>query len=103
MNDYLDSSWLSMYEAAKAHFSDLLRRLQSKLTQTYEHGQIELLLKNDGCELMRLLLQGYLDQRSKAEVKQVEVVGTDEIVRTHCRPRSRALKDLVRSNFQIFF
>jgi hypothetical protein len=37
---------------------------------------------------------GYLDQRSKAEVKQAEVVGTDEKVRTYCRPRSRSLKTL---------
>ena len=81
-----------MYEAAKAHFSDLLKNLQSNLTQTYEHGQIESLLKSDGFELLRLLMQGYLDQRSRAEVKQAAVVGTDDKVRTHCRPRSRSLK-----------
>jgi hypothetical protein len=50
--------------------------------------------RNQRWELLRLLMQGYLDQRSKAEVKQAEVVGTDEKVRTHCRPKSRALKTL---------
>ena len=88
-----DSSCFSEYEAAQAHFSDLLKNLQSKHSQTYEHGQIESLIKNDGCELLRLLMQGYLDQRSNSEVKCV-VVGTDDIVRPHCRPRSRALKTL---------
>jgi len=94
MSDYPDSNSFSEYEAANAYFSDLQRNLQSNLTQTYEHGQVELLLKTDGNELLRLLFQGYLDQRSKAEVKHAEVVGTDDKVRTHCRPRSRALKSL---------
>ncbi len=89
-----DSSCFFEYEAAKAHFCDLLKNLQSNSAQTCEHGQIELLIKNDGCELLRLLMQGYLDQRSKSEVKCAEVVGTDDKVRTHCRPRSRALKTL---------
>ena len=80
MNDCSDSNCFSEYEAAKKHFSDLLQNLQSNQTQMYEHGQIELLLKSDGCELLRLLMQGYLDQRSKAEVKHIEVVGTDEKV-----------------------
>ena len=94
MRDCPDSNCFAEYEAAKTHFSALLQNLQSNQTQMYEHGQIELLLKSDGCELLRLLMQGYLDQRSKAEVKQAEVVGTDEKVRTNCRPRSRALKTL---------
>ena len=94
MSDCPDSNCLAEYEAAETHFFALLKNLQSNLTQTYDHGQAELLLKSDGCELLRLLMQGYLDQRSKAEVKHVEVVGTDEKARTHCRPRSRALKTL---------
>ena len=89
-----DSNCSFEYEAAKAHFSDLLKNLQSNLAQTYEHRQIESLLKSDGYELLRLLMQGYLDQRSKSEVKYAEVVGTDDKVRPHCRPRSRALKTL---------
>ena len=89
-----DLNCFSEYEAAEAHFYDLLKNLQSDATQMYEHGQIELLIKNDGFELLRLLMQGYLDQRSKSEVKCTEFVGTDDKVRSHCRPRSRALKTL---------
>jgi hypothetical protein len=88
-----DSNCDFEYETAKAYFSDLLKNLQSNHAQTYEHGQIESLIKNDGFELLRLLMQGYLDQRSNSEVK-CAVVGTDDKVRAHCRPRSRALKTL---------
>ena len=87
MSDHPDTNSFPEYEAAIACFSDLQKNLQSNLTQTYEHGQVELLIKKDGNELLRLLFQAYLDQRSKAEVKHKEVVGTDEKVRTHCRPR----------------
>ena len=94
MKTYTDSSLFPEYQAARQHFFALLVNLQSYVTQTYEHGRIESLLKSDGWELLRLLMQGYLDQRSKAEVKQAEVVGTDEKVRTYCRPRGRSLKTL---------
>ena len=82
MKAYTDSRLFPEYQAAGEHFFALLVNLHSNVTQTYEHGRIESLLKRDGYELLRLLMQGYLDQRSKAEVKQAEVVGTDEKVRT---------------------
>ena len=42
MRDCPDSNCFAEYEAAKTHFSVLLQNLQSYVTQTYEHGQIEL-------------------------------------------------------------
>jgi hypothetical protein len=56
MKTYIDSSLFSEYQAAREHFFALLVNLQSYVTQTYEHGRIESLLKSDGCELLRLLM-----------------------------------------------
>ena len=64
MSDHPDTNGFPEYEAAIACFSDLQKNLQSNLTQTYEHGQVELLLKKDGNELLffvRLSLTGFVE------------------------------------------
>jgi hypothetical protein len=58
------------------------------------HAEAEEHILDEGREVMRLVLQGYLDQRSEAE-PQVAVVGADGVARTHRRPRGVPLLSVV--------
>ena len=82
------------FTAAKEQFEKLLGELRSELTRTLEHGDVESLIAREGNELLRCLMQGYLDQRAVAEEALDGVVGADEQERRHCRTRSRALLTL---------
>ena len=55
------------FTAAKEQFEKLLGELRSELTRTLEHGDVESLIAREGNELLRCLMQGYLDQRAVAE------------------------------------
>jgi hypothetical protein len=50
-----------------------------------QHDQVEALIKKQGTELMRLLLQGHLDVRCKREQRMESVQGADGVARTHRR------------------
>ena len=82
------------FTAAKEQFEKLLGELRSELTRTLEHGDVESLIAREGNELLRCLMQGYLDQRAVAEEALDGVVGADEQERRHFRTRSRALLTL---------
>ena len=49
------------------------------------HGEVEALVKAEGSELLRRMIQGYFDQRSAEEPIRERVVGEDGTVRTHRR------------------
>ena len=70
---------------ARDQFETMIYQLHSDPTAHMEHDQVEALIKKLGIELMRLLLQGHLNVRSKREVRMESVEGSDGIVRTHCR------------------
>jgi hypothetical protein len=84
---------LGEYAAAREQFNYLVDRLQSKETAGMEHGEIEELIRADGMELLRRLLQGHLNLRAAREVKRSGVEGTDGVIRPHCRKGCR--RDLV--------
>lgn len=71
--------------AAREQFSFLVERLQSAETQRLEHGAVEAFLDTEGTELLRRLLQGHLDLRSRGEAKRGGVRGADGVARTHLR------------------
>jgi hypothetical protein len=59
-----------------------------------EHGDVEATIAQEGTELLRRLLQGHLDLRTRLEERQGEVVGADGVVRRHCRQGGRGLESL---------
>ena len=79
---------------AETTFSALVHRLQSEETARMSHSDPELLLEQQGRELMRQLLQAHLDQRAQA-TPTVPVVGADGVERTHQRSGTRALETLL--------
>lgn len=82
------------FAAAKEQFEEMIRALRSDSTRTLEHGEVETLIAREGNELLRRLMQGYLDQRAQAEEPRERVVGADGEERKHCRARSRVLATL---------
>ena len=79
------------FAAAKEQFEKMISQLRSESTRTLEHGEVESLIEREGNELLRRLMQGYLDRRAEAEEPLEKVVGADEQERRHCRKRSRDL------------
>lgn len=66
-------------------FQGMIDQLRSDAAAQMEHDQVEALIKKDGTEVMRLLLQGHLNERCKREGRKEAVEGADGILRTHCR------------------
>jgi hypothetical protein len=88
---YTQEACFDEFAAAREQFEKLMGELRSESTQTLEHGDVESLIAREGNELLRRLMQGYLDQRAVAEEPLEGVVGADGEARRHCRARSRAL------------
>ena len=94
MKAYTKETGFDEFDAAREQFEMMLGNLRSESTQTLEHGDVESLIAREGNELLRRLMQGYLDQRAKAEEPLERVVGADGEERRHCRARSRELATL---------
>jgi hypothetical protein len=78
------------FKEARAQFEQILQWLSSDTACGLSHSDIEALLRSNGNELLRRLLQGYLDNRSEDEIEG-ECRGSDEIERTHRRSQVRGL------------
>lgn len=94
MTAYTKESEFDEFLSAKEHFEKLICELRAESTRAMEHGDVELLIAREGNEVLRRLMQGYLDERAKAEKPLKKVVGSDGQERGHCRARSRELATL---------
>lgn len=91
MTAYTIETGFDEFAAAREQFEKLTGELRSESTRTLEQGDVESLIEREGNELLRRLMQGYLDQRAEAEEPLAGVVGADGQQRGHCRVRSRDL------------
>jgi hypothetical protein len=82
------------FVAAREQFEKLMGDLRSESARGLEHGEAESLIAREGNELMRRLMQGYVDQRTAAEERCEGVTGADGEERRYCRARSRLLVTL---------
>ncbi len=82
---YLIHQGLDEFAAAREQFGQLIEALQSEPNLEKEHGEIEELIWQDGKELLRRMLQGYLDLRAAREPKHAGLLGGDGVIRTHRR------------------
>ena len=94
MEAYTNETYCDEFVAASEQFEKLLGELRSESTRVLEHGDVESLIAREGNELLRRLMQGYLDQRTAAEERCEGVTGPDGEERRHCRVRSRSLVTL---------
>ena len=91
MTAYTRETYFDEFVAAREQFEKLMCELGAESTQTLEHGEVESLIVREGNELLRRLMQSYVDQRSDAEDVLGGVTGADGQERRHCRVRSRGL------------
>jgi hypothetical protein len=82
------------FAPAREAFVGLLGTLSSTETLGLEHSKVEALTRDGGFEVLRLVLQGHLDLRGVGEVASGEVVGSDDVARTHARLGSRTLMSM---------
>jgi hypothetical protein len=75
-----------VFSPAREQFESIVRELIGEIAGKMEHGQIEQLLFREGNELLRLLLQGYLDLLTIREPRSRDVTTPDGAAFTHCRP-----------------
>ena len=81
--------------SARQQLELIVRYVYSKQALAAEHGEVEKTINENGNELLRLLLQGYLERRQRNEARHEEVTGDDGVVRGYCREgRSRQLETL---------
>jgi len=91
MTAYTTEAEFDEFAMAKEQFEKMIGELRSESTRTREHGEVESLIAREGNELLRRMMQGYLDQRAKTEEPLEKVIGVDGQERSHCRARSRDL------------
>ena len=80
------------YEA-RMEFADLIAQLLSPTAAELTHSQAEDLIEEQGCEVLRQLLQGWLESRGVGDVGPA-LAGQDGGQRTQRRLHSRALESL---------
>ncbi len=85
MEAYSIQKSLDEFSAAREQFETIVGTLISDEMLLAEHGDVEKYLFRDGFELLRTLLQGYMDRRSAMEPLRESVKGSDGGVRTHRR------------------
>lgn len=66
-------------------FERLIGKLSGGSCQTHTHGKVEELIDAEGMELMRQMVQAYLNQRSEQERVHERHIGADGQARTHRR------------------
>ena len=83
----------SFFTEAGKHFSAIVQHLDS--TGTQDHSTIEQYLRTEGDEVLRLLLQGFLDKQASEEAQAASLTGADGNRRNHVRnDTSRTLTTL---------
>jgi hypothetical protein len=83
---------LDEFSVVREHFDQVIRYLQSDEMASAEHGDVEQYIKTEGFELLRKVVQGYLDLRSSREPELEGVRGSDGVLRTHRVRCSRELE-----------
>ena len=81
------------FDEARMEFEDLIAQLRAPTAAGLTHSQAEDLIEEQGREVLRQLLQGWLDSRGAGDVGPA-LVGQNGVRRTQRRLHSRALESL---------
>jgi hypothetical protein len=88
------STEIDEFEAARQQLDKVINALMSQEGQRQAHGEVEALISREGNEILRCLLQGYMDQRARSEIHPSAIKGCDGLMRKHSRERRRTLMSL---------
>ncbi|GKT10457.1 hypothetical protein [Desulforhabdus sp. TSK] len=75
-----------MFGPACEQFESLVSQLIGETAGQMQHGPIETLIFREGTELLRRLMQAYLDLRTNREPRRSDVTSPEGTPLTHCRP-----------------
>lgn len=82
---YNNRDEFSFFSASRAQLESIIGALLSPERSAQEHGEIEIFIQKEGTELLRKLLQGYLDVRADTEMKREDVKSTTGEALNHVR------------------
>lgn len=91
MESYIEQAGRGEFEAAWRELEGVITELHQHAQEIREHGEIEKKIGERGNEIMRLLMQGYLERVTQAEEKLPRVEGADGRQRRYARARKRTL------------
>ncbi len=91
MESYIEQAVPGEFAAARRELEKLIAELGELSQQIREHGEIEHRIGERGNEILRLLMQEYLDQVAQAEKKLAHVEGADGQQRRYARSRKKTL------------
>ncbi len=93
--EYRRERQLCEFFAAQTFFEVLTDHLKSAASSFMEFSKVEALLHRDGMQLLKLMLQGFLDCCSREEQRQKQVSGADSVLRRYVKKEcSRTLMTL---------
>lgn len=82
------------FAATRAYLFEVLEALEAGSTKSMDHAQMESHILDKSREIARRMLQDALDQASSQD-RQLRVVGSDDVERTHRKRGTRALMSVV--------
>jgi len=82
---YLNSNDFSFFSRAQEQLEQLIQQLQSEHYAKSEHGDIEHFINKDGQEILRRLLQGWLDLKAANEEKKESLISASGEKLNHVR------------------
>lgn len=86
---YLNTKEFSFFSDAQLQLDQLISQLQSEHYADSEHGDIEKYINKDGMELLRRLLQGWLDLKAANEVHKQSINTVTGASLNHVRVETR--------------
>ncbi len=86
---YIKPEEFSAFSAGREQLEQIIQGLSSPERASQEHGEVEDFIQKEGTELLRKLLQGYLDIRAATEIKQETVISTQGQRLNHVRCDTR--------------
>ena len=92
MTAYPSPSRSALYNDPAEAYAQLVTALRAPQALSSDHAAVERLVRDDGREVLRLLYQSWLDERSALEGVRDGVVGVDDVERNHHRTATRPLE-----------
>jgi hypothetical protein len=86
---YINSLEISFFSSAQDQLDQIIIQLESEDYSDREHGEVEHYINEQGQELLRHLLQGYLDRKASTEIQQPFVNSINEIPLNHVRNQTK--------------
>ncbi len=92
---YNNQEEFSAFSACREQLENIIVALLSPERAAQEHGEVEVYIQEEGTELLRKLLQGYLDVRADTEIRHEHVISPVGQTLNHVRTNtSRGMASL---------